>query len=106
MRLRHLFASPAFELSERRTRLVYLTKDLGHLLYRSVLFGRRKEKSLPLLLSKALLTTGERAEVAGGPLVPDNSPTSQGILAGAGLSPSTDPELSLGSLLKLLVFNH
>lgn len=107
MRLRHLFASPAFELSERRTRLVDLTKDLGHLLYRSVLFGRRKEKSLSLLLlSKALLRTGEQAEVAGGPLVPDNSPTSQGILVGAGLSPNTDPKLSLGSMLKLLVFNH
>lgn len=67
MRLRHLFASPAFELSERRTRLVDLTKDLGHLLYRSVLFGRWKEKSLSLP-SKALLMTGEQAEVAGGPL--------------------------------------
>lgn len=59
------------------------TKDLGHLLYRSVLFGRRKEKSLSLLLSKALLSTGEWAEVAGGPLAPDSSPTSPSVLARA-----------------------
>lgn len=104
MRLRHLFASPAFELSERRARLVDLTKDLGHLLYRSVLFGRWKEKSLSLLLlSEALLRTGSR-QSGGRSLGPDDSPTSQGLLAGAGLSPNTDPKLSLGSVLKLLVF--
>lgn len=80
----HLFASLAMSPPRSALSLCTSTKDLGHLLYRSMLFGRWKEKSLSLpLLSKALMRTGEWAEVAGGPLAPDSSPTSRGVLTGA-----------------------